>query len=148
MPMLKEALIFNTIEKYKNYSEAEQWHPNVIHIHANGVNYKQIDFFLKEYVDSALILESCNFPLISDYAAYVDIHLQYSYWCLWQFLYRKRQAKAKTGIPIVFPRLMITDHFYFLPSLLKKQLWISGPKIRTIPSRRLLFLAVVGQPLF
>ena len=111
-PMLKEALIFNTIEKYKNYSEAEQWHPNVIHIHANGVNYKQIDFFLKEYVDSALILESCNFPLISDYAAYVDIHLQYSYWCLWQFLYRKRQAKAKTGIPIVFPRLMITDHFY------------------------------------
>ena len=118
--------------------------PDIVHIHNNGIQKKDLSDWLALLTPRPLVLETCHFPLMADYFDYVDIHLQLSHWCLWQFYCTlRRENKAYNKDVYVLPH--VVDHSAFLPSNLSEKVAIRK-KLR-IPENAFVF-GRIAQPYF
>ena len=119
--------------------------PDIVHIHNNGLQKKDLLDWLPLLTPRPLVLETCHFPLIADYFDYVDIHLQLSHWCLWQFYcalkYERKDSHKKIYI---LPHVVDSSAFFSSSKPLEKD------RIRKelkLPERAFIF-GYIGQSLY
>ena len=97
----------NTINSILGYA------PDIVHIHNNGISKKDLSDWLPLLSPRPLVLETCHFPIISDYFEYIDIHLQLSHWCLWQFYCALRREKKDFHKKVyILPHVVDTSAFF------------------------------------
>ena len=132
------------VENKKLIEKLISYAPDVVHLHNNGIYKKDLSDWLPLFPSPPLVLETCHFPLIADYFDYVDIHLQLSHWCLWQFYCAlKRKRKKYNRNVCILP--YVVDHSAFLPSNLSEKAAIRK-KLR-LPENAFVF-GRIGQPYF
>lgn len=105
-------------EQSRALQYANEWKPDIIHIHRRGFAEPKTAYVLKELKTSHnRVLETNVFSRV-DYSSdrnLIDVHLQLSYWCLWKW---KQWSCGINPLPIgtVLPYMIDTSAFYSVSS--------------------------------
>jgi len=94
--------------KYKNLSEIQTWDPDIIHIHTNGINFRQVED-LKILCPNSIFIEKNVFSKPSLWQEYLSLSFQMTSWCAWKYLNSK---DAKSEIVSIAPNPVKTINFH------------------------------------
>ncbi len=109
-------------EREQLLSDIKAWKADIVHIHNHGVEKRKLLPWLPELHPAPFVMETCHFPLLSDYDEYVDLHLQLSYWCLWQYYGLHKKPKHKAAPSYIVPHVIDTEAFRPLENASKNKI--------------------------